>query len=620
MLKGGYMGRILRINLTTGEIKTEELKEKMARDYIGGAGFGIKILADEVPGNIDPLSEDNKLIFAPGPLSGTSAPCSSRMAVVTKSPLTGAVGMSTSGGHLPVELKYAGYDVLIIEGKSDIPVYILIKDDNVSIKKADKIWGMNTFDTQSFLKHHLRDQNIRVACIGPAGENLSKMACIINERRAFGRKGVGAVMGSKNLKAIAVRGSKGVEIADIEKFKLARSSMLKAMKESPVLYPHFSKTGTPMIVDAISALGMFPSENYRSTGERDYTESIGSKVSTELSIASEPCYGCPVGCSQLKLARKNSNYPGALSDPEYETYYSFGGQTGVANIDSIIAADNLCDKLGLDTMSTGVTIGFAMELFENGLLTEEQLGGFKLNFGNHEAMYDIITEIAYRRKGAGELLCDGTKVLSEKVGNGSEKYAMHVKGLEFPAYDPRGAKAHGLNYATSYTGADHNRGYAFQEIFAIPVPKAYDRFEIEGKGKLTKWNQDVRLATTDCPTMCAFLLDMALPGVALQNTADMVNSVSGLNLTANEVEKVGERVNNLARLYNISAGFSRKDDTFPERIMTEPIKEGPSKGQYISKEDLDKMLDEYYEARSWTKDGVPTLEKLKELDIGDITI
>ena len=615
MIKGGYQGKVIRVNLTTRVITEEKLDEKVARDYMGGAGFGLKYLYDEVSGSVDPLGADNKLIFAPGPLSGTSSPNASRMAVVTKSPLTGAVGMATSGGYFPVELKYAGYDVLIIEGKADSPVFIHIKDQNVSIKKADKIWGMDTFDTQTFLKHHLNDQQVRVACIGPAGENLSKMACIINERRAFGRKGVGAVMGSKNLKAIVIRGTNKVPVADEEAFKTARSTMLKAMKDSPVLYSKFSTIGTPMMVDALNALGMFPSENFSTTGEKDYSADIGAEKSINATVASEPCYGCPVGCSQLKLAKGNSKYIGALSDPEYETYYSFGGQTGVRNLDSIIAADNLCDKLGLDTMSTGVTIGFAMELYEKGLLTKEELGGLDLHFGNHEAMYDVIKEIAYRKEGAGALLADGSKLLAEKVGKGSEKFAMHIKGLELPAYDPRGAKAHGLSMATSYTGADHNRGYAFQEVFSIPVPYAVDRFAIEGKGKLTKWNQDVRTATCDCPTMCAFLLDTALPGVALENTAAMVNAATGLDFTPHDVELVGERVNNLARLYNISAGLTRADDTFPDRIMTEPIKAGDSKGQYIPKEDLDKMLDEYYEARGWNSEGVPTPEKLQELGI-----
>jgi len=523
--------------------------------------------------------------------------------------------MSLSGGYFPVELKFAGYDVLIVEGKSEEPVYIWINDDKVSIRKASKLWGMNTFDTQTIIKDDLKEQNARIACIGPAGENLSKMASIINEKRAFGRKGVGAVMGSKNLKAIAIRGTQEVPIANKGEFKKARSFMLSAMKASPHLYPEFSKLGTPMVVDVTSALGIFPSENYMTTGEKSYTEGIGAQASIQATQGSEACYGCPVGCSQLKLARGNSKYIGALSDPEYETYYSFGGTTGVDNLDSIIFADQLCDKLGLDTMSVGVTIGFAMELFEKGIITLADTKGINLKFGNHEAMTDLITEIAYKREGLGEMLSDGTKILAKRVGKGSEDYAMHVKGLEFPAYDPRGAKAHGLNYVTSYTGADHNRGYAFQEIFGAPFPKPYDRFTPEGKGWLTKWNQDIRCATTDCPTMCGFLMDMALPDIAEKNTADMVSAATGLHFSQENVGIIGERVNNLARIFNITAGFTRADDSLPERILTEPIKEGSSKGHYISKEELKFMLDEYYAARNWTVDGIPTKEKLEELGL-----
>ncbi|WKY48217.1 aldehyde ferredoxin oxidoreductase family protein [Eubacteriaceae bacterium ES3] len=614
MIQGGYMGKVLRVNLSTKEISVEELQEKVAKDYIGGAGFGIKYLFDEVPGDTEPLSPENKLIFAPGPLSGTTAPCASRMAVTTKSPLTGAVGMSLSGGYFPVELKFAGYDVLIIEGKAEKPVYLLIKDDKVSIRSAQKVWGMDTMMTQTVIKQDVNDQNTRIACIGPAGENLSKMASIINERRAFGRKGVGAVMGSKNLKAIAVRGTNQVPVADVEAFDKARKFMLGAMKESPVLYPEFSKMGTPMVVDATSALGIFPSENYKSTGEKDYTKGIGAESSISRNKGSEHCYGCPVGCTQLKLA-KGKLYEGGMSDPEYETYYSLGSVVGVDNIDSIIYNDHLCDKLGMDTMSVGVTIAFAMELFEKGILTLEDTDGLDLSFGNYEAVTRLISDIAFRRKGLGGLLCDGSKVMAEKIGGDVSKYAMEIKGLELPAYDPRGAKAHGLNFATSYTGADHNRGYAFQEVFGIPVPEAVDRFAVDGKGKLTKWNQDIRCATTDCPTMCGFLMDMAVPAIAEQNTADLVNAASGIGLTKEDVGKVGERVNNLARVYNISAGFTRADDTFPERIMNEAIKEGGSKGQLISHDDLDLMLNEYYEARNWTNEGVPTPDKLDELDL-----
>ncbi|MBF7096663.1 aldehyde ferredoxin oxidoreductase family protein [Alkalibacter mobilis] len=621
MYTGGYMGKVLRVNLSTKEITTEELPEKIAKDFIGGAGFGIKYLFDEVPGDTDALGEENKLIFAPGPLSGTSAPCASRMAVTTKSPLTNAVGMALSGGYFPVELKFAGYDVLIIEGKSEEPVYLWIKDDNVSIRKADKIWGMNTIDTQDVLKQELKEESARIACIGPAGENLSKMAAIINERRAFGRKGVGAVMGSKNLKAIAVRGTKEVPIGNEELFKKARSAMLAGMKESPMLYPHFSKLGTPMVVDATSALGIFPSENYRNTGEDDYTESLGAESSVARTLGNEHCYGCPVGCTQMKLARGgNLKYQGTMSDPEYETYYSLGSCTGVKNHDAVIHADHLCDKLGLDTISVGVTIGFAMELYESGLLSKEQTSGLDLRFGNDEAMVDAITEIAYRNEGIGSLLCDGSKVLAEQIGQGSEKYAMHVKGLEFPAYDPRGAKAHGLNYVTSYTGADHNRGYAPQEIFGAEIPKAYDRFTPEGKGWLTMYNQDLRSATCDCPTMCGFLIDMALPHMAEENTADMVSGATGLDIKKEDVMVIGARVNNLARAFNLTAGLTKADDTYPERILTEPIKEGGSKGHYVSPEELEMMLNDYYDSRNWTKEGVPTEERLSELGLDEAIV
>jgi len=301
--------------------------------------------------------------------------------------------------------------------------------------------------------------------------------------------------------------------------------------------------------------------------------------------------------------------------PEFETLYSFGGQTGVDNMDSIIAADRLCDELGLDTISAGVTIGFAMELFEKGILTLSDTGGLELNFGNHQAMNTLIRLIAFR-EGMGDLLSDGVKIASTRIGKGAERFAMHIKGLELPGYDVRGAKAHGLGYATAFTGADHNRGYAFQEIFGVPVPYAVDRLSIEGKGKLTKWNQDVRTATCDCPTMCVFLLDTAMAPTATENTAALMEAVTGLTLTPEEVTQVGERINNLARAFNVREGFTRADDTFPDRLMTEPLQSGASKGQLISKEDLNAMLDEYYTLRGWDLNtGIPTRKKLIELSL-----
>ncbi len=613
MYKGGYTGRILRINLTDQTVKEEKLPKELARNYIGGAGFGVKYLFDEVKGGTDPFGPDNKLIFSLGPFSGTSIPCASRMAVTAKSPLTGAVGMALSGGYFPVELKFAGYDMMIIEGKAESPVYVWIKDGEVKFRNAGKLWGLRTSDTQQVIKNELNDQNIRIACIGPAGENLIKIASIINELRAVGRKGLGAVMGSKNLKAIAVRGSGKVAIADKESLKTSRSQFIKAMQDSEVLYPAFSKMGTPMVVDHACAMGVFPTKNYAATGEYDPVSKIGVDVQMTRNIGKEHCYGCPVGCSQLKLARSGP-YKGILAEgPEYETMYSFGGVTGVENIDAIIAADRLADELGFDTISSGVAVGFAMELFEKGLLTKEDTGGMELNFGNHEAMMTVLKMMAFR-EGIGDLLADGVKAAAEKIGKGSDMYAMHVKGLELPAYDVRGLKAHGLNFATSYTGADHNRGYAFQEVFGIPIPYEVDRLTADKKGKLTKWNQDVRAATCDCATMCAFLLDMAVAGFATQNTADMLHAVTGMKFTAQEIEQAGERVNNMAHAFNVREGFTRADDTLPERLLTEPIKGGSSKGHFISRDELNYMLDEYYSERGWDlATGKPSREKLAEL-------
>lgn len=616
MYSGGYIGKILRIDLTEKTMKEEALPSEIAREFIGGAGFGIKYLYDELDAGTDPLGPKNKLIIASGPFSGTTVPCASRMAITSRSPLTGTAAVALSGGYFPVELKFAGYDVLIVEGKAEKPTYVWIKDGDVHFRDAKTVWGMTTTDCQQVIKNELKDQNIRIACIGPAGENLSRLACIINEKRAAGRKGLGAVMGAKNLKAIAIRGSGSVSVASKENLKIARTKMTEAMKESPVLYSGFSKTGTPSNVDNTCALGIFPAKNWTATGQFIPVKEIGVEALEKRNVGREFCYGCPVGCSQLKLAQGDP-YSGIMTEgPEFETMYSFGGQTGVDNADAIIAADRLADDLGLDSISAGVAIGFAMELFEKGILGTEETGGMELNFGNHEAMIKLLRLMAFR-EGIGDLISDGVRIATEKIGKSTDKYAMHVKGLELPAYDVRGAKGHGLNYATAFCGADHNRGYAFQEIFGIPIPYPVDRFETKGKGKLTKWNQDVRTATADCPTMCVFILDMAVSSFATENTAALMEAVTGLNFTPEEVEQAGERINNLARAFNVREGFSRADDILPERLMEEPLKDGASKGHVISNEDLKEMLDEYYEVRGWDLNtGIPGRKKLEGLNLG----
>jgi aldehyde:ferredoxin oxidoreductase len=614
MYSGGYAGKILRVNLTDQTATLEPVSLNLAKQYLGGAGFAFKYLYDELKPRTPALSEANKLIFAVGPLNATGAPCSNRMAVASKSPLTNTIAAAFSGGHFPNELKRAGYDMIIVEGKAARPVYIAIKDGKVRFRNADKFWGMQTTDSQLFIKDDLQDQNYRIACIGPAGERLVPIACIVNERRAAGRKGMGAVMGSKNLKAIAVLGTAKPAISDPARFQERRKLMLQAMKNSPMLYPTFSRTGTPVVVDVLTGLGILAIRNWSATGQIDMVPSLGTDAQKAFIVGRSFCDECPVGCSQVKLATQGP-YAGFLSEgPEFETTYSLGSNLGIDYLPAVIAGDRLCDEYGIDTISAGVSIGFAMELYEKGILTAKDTDGLELKFGNHQVMIEMLRKIAYK-EGLGAILAEGTRKAAEKIGRGTSEYTINIKGLEAPAYDVRGAKAHGLNYATAYNGADHCRGYAFQEIFGVPVPEPVDRFALKGKGKLTKWNQDTRCASFDCSTICGFLHDMAMAADACDHVANLVSATTGLSFTAGEVQQVGERVNNIARLFNIREGLTRQDDTFPYRLMHEPLKAGASKGQLISQADLDLMLDEYYEARGWDKNGVPSEAKLKELGI-----
>ncbi len=614
MYTGGYTGKILRLDLTNQKATEEEVTLELASRYMGGVGFAFKYLYDEFPPGTDALDADNILAFAVGPLNATGSPCANRMAVASKSPLTNSIACALSGGHFPDALKQAGYDMVLVQGRAPKPTYVFIADGQVRFRSASKLMGMQTSDTQLFIKEELRDPGVRVACIGPAGERRIPMACIINERRAAGRKGLGAVMGSKNLKAIAVRGTQAVRIADPPLFREKRKAMLEAMKNSPMLYPHFSKAGTPMTLDVTTGLGILAIRNWTETGQKDMVPALGTDAQDAMIVDRAFCANCPVGCAQVKLVREGP-YAGFLSEgPEFETTYSLGSHCGIDYLPAVIAGDRLCDEYGIDSVSAGVTIGFAMELYEKGILTDEDTEGLELTFGNHRAMIAMLHRIAYQQ-GLGAILARGTRKAAEHFGRGSEEYAIHVKGLELPAYDVRGAKAHGLNYATAYNGGDHCKGYAFQEIFDVPFPEKVDRFATEGKGKLTKWNQDVRTVNCDSATLCGFLLDMAVPDRACQNTADLLAAATGIRLTADEVQRIGERINNLARLFNIREGFTRKDDTLPPRLMNETIKGGASKGQRISQAELDAMLDEYYRARGWDADGVPTEAKLKELGI-----
>ena len=616
MLRGGYTGTVLRLNLTERSAVTEPLNPETARRFLGGAGFAIKTLFDEVDPKADPLGSENRLIFALGPTTGTKTPCSSRMAVAAKSPQTGAVGLALTGGHFPAELKAAGYDMVIVEGRASSPVYVVINDAKVTFRSADGVWGTHTGDCQLMIKNELRDPAFRVACIGPAGEQLSRMAGIINERRAAGRKGLGAVMGSKNLKAIAVKGSGTVTVADPQGYREALGVMSTRMKAGN-LYTDFRRHGSSLLVDHIGGLGLMPSRNWTTTGTDSPQSELGIAAQAPLCLTREACKACPVGCAQLRRT-PHGPYAGTVGEAEFESIYSLGSQNGITDPGLVNAADRLCDELGLDTISAGVTVGFAMELAERGLLPAEaaaQARALDLRFGNGEALMALLRQMA-TREGLGALLADGTAAAVERIGHQAAPYAMHVKKLEMPGYDVRGAYAQGLNYATAFTGADHNRGFCSQELFGGTVPWPAELRTTEHKGALTIWNQDMRCSTSDCATMCGFIFDAVIPEDEGANMARLLSSLTGLAFCAADIRRVGERVTNVARLFNHGAGFGRTDDTLPERLMTEPLPGGLNAGGMLDGESLNRMLDEYYTVRGWTLEGVPTRQRLEELELG----
>jgi len=613
------MGKILRVNLTTRQITEAPYPEVLARQFMGGAAAAIKLLYDEVDPRVDPLGPDNKLLVSLGFLAGTPAPVTSRVAFVAKSPLSGTVGYSNSGGYFPNELRATGVQAIIVEGKAEAPVYLWIGDGRAEIRDAKEYWGLNTIDTQYYLQQSLHDGNIRVACIGPAGERLVKYAAIIHERRAAGRKGLGAVMGAKNLKAIAVRGSQKVPLADEAAFKEAAKVLYAAMKDSPVLYHRFRNFGTAGNVELTVGQGDMPARNFLEPAGEEYL-AIGAQAGTGYRVRHFTCDQCPVMAAQVR-AVSSGPYAGYTSEgPEFESLYSLGSDMCIADMGACIAMDRLCDELGVDTVSFGATVAMAMELYERGILTRKDVDGLDLKFGNHEAAVAVLRKIAYR-EGVGDLLAEGSRAAAERIGGDAPKYAMHVKGLEFPGYDPRGLKSMGLNYMTAFTGADHSRGHSEQEVFGIPVPQAVDRLAIEGKAALTIFNQDVGAAVKDSSMLCTFVVRLALLPKNLGPTvvADFWRAAQGYDVTPEEVVRVGERLTNVARVWNLRAGFTRASDTLPDRLMTEPLKTGASKGHIISPADRDRMLDEYYSLRGWDARGVPTPERLAALGLAALT-
>ncbi len=600
-MPGTYAGRLLRINLSTGDINVEEIPEEYLRKYIGGRGLASFYLYKEIDPKIDPLSPENKLIFATGPLSGTAAPTGGRYMVVTKGPLTGTIASSNSGGFFGAELKHAGYDMLIIEGKSEKPVYIFINDDHVEIRDASHLWGKNTHYTTDKLREEVGIKNAKVACIGPAGENLVKFAAVINDKhRAAGRTGVGAVMGSKKLKTIIVKGSHRPKAAQ-DAFMHVIREKTDTLRKDPITGEGLPKLGTKVLDNIINQNGLYPTRNFQ-TGVFEKTHEVTGEALVEKGylVKNKACYACPIACGRVTKLPTGLEGEG----PEYETGWAFGANCGVSDLNAITEANFLCNELGLDTISTGGTIACAMELYERGILPKEDLkNGPELLFGNSEAIVFYTKQIAYR-EGLGDKLAEGSYRFALSYGH--PEYSMSVKKQELPAYEPRGAQGHALEYATSNRGGCHVRGYMISPEI-LGVPEKLDPQSLEGKAEWVKTFQDLT-AVIDSEGLCLFT-SFAL---GADDYRDLLEAATGWNLTTEELMKVGERIWNLERVFNLKAGIDPKEDTLPKRMLEEPMPDGPNKGAVVK---LDELLPKYYEVRGWTKDGIPTEEKLKELGI-----
>lgn len=609
MKLGGYQGKILRVNLSTEEVKIEPLNETWARDFIGGRGYAERIIYEEVDPKIDPLSEKNKVIITTGPLGGTLAPSSGRTMVVTKGALNGAIACSNVGGHFGPALKHAGFDMIILEGKAKEPVYLWIKDGKVEIRSAKHIWGKTVDEADKILRSETHSE-AEVMTIGPAGEKLSLIANVMfNAHRAAGRTGVGAVVGSKNLKGIAVRGTIPVEVANPERFLEAVYRAREKLAKDPVGGSALALYGTAVLINVINEHGGLPCYNAQDAYFTGAGKIAGETIAERNLIRNEGCAACPIACGRVTEI-KEGKYKGEHGGgPEYESDWSLGSMCGVSDLDAVIMANYLCDRYGIDTISAGSTVACAMELYEKGYMPKSD-SPIPLEFGCGDALVEAIRLMGEQDTPLGKLLAKGSYRLAEYYGH--PELSMSVKKQEFPAYDPRAIKGIGLNYATSNRGACHVRGYTIAAEILGRFGGA-DRLKYEGKAALDKTLQDVT-AALDSTGICLFTTF----GLDVEDLAAMYSSATGFECDVKEFLKIGERIWNLEKLFNLKAGFTRKDDTLPERLFKEPIKSGPSKGEIVDRSEFEKMLDEYYELRGWDKDSVPTKSKLEELGIADL--
>jgi aldehyde:ferredoxin oxidoreductase len=615
----GFMGRILRVNLAEGTIEAEPIREDWARRFIGGAGLASRYMLELLPPGADPLGADNPLIFMTGPLTGTASASASRYSVVAKSPLTGIWGQANSGGSFGPALKRSGFDGVIFEGISPSPVYLKIVDGHVELCEADHLWGQTVPQTEDLLQAGVNEKST-VACIGPAGENGVRYAAIMNnQHRAAGRCGLGAVMGSKHLKAVVCAGGGKPALAHPKAFSEVSRKQLELLNES-YLKIGFDAFGTNMISDMVNVRGGYPTRNWQQGTFEDIEQVNAQALTDKVFVEGVNCFACPVVCGRGTEIREGKWAGRSGEGPEYETTNTFGALCGVSDMTAITMANYLCNEYGLDTISAGATIAFSLECFQRGILSRQDTGGLELRFGDGELVVQLVGMIA-RREGVGDLLAEGTREMARRLGGGSERFAMQVKGLELPAYDPRAAKICGLGYVSANRGGDHITSYIEGPTF-IDLPfllvedsSIKDPFVADPEEAKVVVDLENALTMFDAVGSCKFMGIL----ISAQDYVDLIANATGWDFDVAEFRRSGERIYNLNRALCVREGIRREDDVLPRRLAEEPLPDGPAEGMVIDDETLERMKDAYYQARGWDlTTGIPMQAKLRELDLEEV--
>ena len=621
----GYAGSVLEIDLSSGTIEKRALPGQLVERYMGGRGFVARLLWDEVKKGTDPFEPGNPIIIATGPLTGHLVPASGKTHFGTKSPATGGYADSNMGGHFGPELKYAGYDVLILTGRAQRPVYLFIEDNNVELRSAERYWGHGAITTEAELKGEL-GEHVQIITIGPAGENMVRFACVCHDfGRQAGRTGIGAVMGSKNLKAIAVRGTGGLKAFDAQGLYEKGTQAYEKVKAKPG-FAGWTPEGTAGITDWVNEVGAFPTRNFQTSFFPQFKKINGQAILKHLKITDKGCFCCPTPCGKYGKAdtAMGSAY---VEGPEYESIALLGGACTLDSIQDVAYANYVCDELGLDTISGGVVAAWAMECFEKGLLAEKEVGR-KIKFGELESVVYLLEKTA-RREGIGRLLADGVARAAQRLGQGSEEFAIHVKGLEWSGYESRNAPGMMLAYMTADVGAHHNRAWVLGHDVAGSAASVHDlitggrskgtlpKAGLQGKAPRVIELQHIR-PLFDCLGVCRLqYMELGFEG---ENYEELFYVVTGKKLAWDEMLSISERVWHLTRAFSVREieGFGRGFDYPPPRFFKEPIPDGPNKGHYLTREELDRLLDEYYEARGWDENGIPTRQTLERVGLSDV--